>query len=275
MRSAMTIPTYLHFLVLIGSIATITTILFGLRNALADAHWPEQDRTVAVRYFDAILVGWFVLSIALALGGVYQAAPNGIPTIQYGIFIPILIGIWSIWRWPAVGRIIGVVPQPWIVGVQLYRALGVIFLILYATDKLPGLFAWPAGIGDVTVGLSAPLVALAYARDPRRNANLVKAWNIFGILDLVVAVTTGFITTPSVLFSYEPPNELISVFPLVLVPIYLVPLAILLHLASLAKLHRESARTSSIARPLRHEPLRFPRCSWFWGKHLAWFCLRN
>jgi hypothetical protein len=152
-----------------------------------------------------------------------------------------------IWRSPVTGRIIDAVPQPWIVAVQLYRALGVIFLILYATDKLPGLFAWPAGIGDIVVGLSAPLVALAYARDPRRNADLVKAWNAFGILDLVVAVSTGFMTTPSVLFSYEPPNELISVFPLVLIPVYLVPLSILLHLASLKKLHRETAHTSATA----------------------------
>src|SRR5262249_46545177 len=112
-------------------------------------------------------------------------------------------------------------PQPWIVGVQLYRALGVIFLILYATDKMPGLFAWPAGVGDVIVGLLAPVVALAYARDARRNAGRVTTWNVLGILDLVVAITTGFITSPSPLFSYEPPNELIAIFPLVLIPVYL------------------------------------------------------
>jgi hypothetical protein len=117
--------------------------------------------------------------------------------------------------------------------------LGGIFLILYAAGQMPGLFAWPAAVGDITVGLLAPLVALAYARDPSRNANLVRGWNVFGILDLFVAVTTGFMTSPSALFTYEPPNELISVFPLVLVPVYLVPLAILLHLASLVKLHRE------------------------------------
>ena len=119
--------------------------------------------------------------------------------------------------------------------------------ILYVTGKLPGLFAWPAGIGDVVVGLSAPLVALAYARNPIRNAGWVKAWNAFGILDLTVAVTTGFITSPSALFSYEPPNELITVFPLVLIPVYLVPLSILLHLASLKKLRRETAHTSTVA----------------------------
>jgi hypothetical protein len=69
----------------------------------------------------------------------------------------------------------------------------------------------------------------------------------FGILDLTVAVTTGFITSPSALFNYEPPNELISAFPLVLIPVYLVPLSILLHLASLKKLRRETAHTSIVA----------------------------
>jgi hypothetical protein len=234
----MTIPAYLPFYVLIGSVVVIVTILFGLRNALVKSSWPEHDRVVAFRSFSVVLIGWFLFSVALALAGAYRAAPDRIPTIQYGIFIPILIGAWLIWRLPIVGRVINAVPQPWIIAMQLYRALGAVFLILYATDKMPGLFALPAGVGDVIVGLLAPVVALAYARDASRNAGLVAAWNVFGILDLVVAVTTGFITSPSTLFSYEPPNELIAIFPLVLIPIYLVPLAILLHLASLAKLHR-------------------------------------
>jgi hypothetical protein len=243
----MTIPNYLPYYVLIGSIAVIVAILFGLRSALANSDWPEPDRTLVFRWSAAVLIGWFLLSIALGLAGTYEAGAKGIPTIQYGIAIPILIGAWSIWRSPTMSRVIDVVPQPWLIGVQLYRALGVIFLILYATDQMPGLFAWPAGVGDIIVGLCAPIVALAYARNPSRNVSLVRAWNVFGILDLVVAVTTGFITSPSALFAYEPPNELISVFPLVLVPVYLVPLAILLHLASLAKLHRELAHGGKTA----------------------------
>jgi hypothetical protein len=243
----MTTPTYLPFYVLVGSFTTIATILVGLRNALTDTAWPKYDRAAAFRVSSVVLIAWFLLALALGLAGTYRAAPDAIPTIQYGIFIPILIGAWLIWRSRAVGRIIDAVPQPWIVGVQLYRALGVIFLILYATDKMPGLFAWPAGVGDVTVGLLAPVVALAYARDARRNAGLVTAWNVLGILDLVVAITTGFITSPSALFSYEPPNELIAIFPLVLIPVYLVPLSILLHLASLAKLHGWLAYRSKIA----------------------------
>ena len=165
---------------------------------------------------------------------------DALPTIQFGILLPILIGSLLIWRSETVARIIAAVPQQWLIGVQLYRALGAIFLILYATGKLPGLFAWPAGVGDIAVGLLAPMVGLAYARAPRDAAGLVRAWNVFGILDLVVAVTTGFMTAPSVLqpIRVEPNSDLMTVLPMVLIPVFLVPLSIVLHIASLAKLHR-------------------------------------
>ena len=155
-----------------------------------------------------------------AAAGVYHVAADGIPTIQYGIFIPIAIGLLLLWRSALASRILDAVPQPWLVGVQLYRALGIIFLILYAVGELPGLFAWPAGVGDIAVGLAAPIVGLAYARALREGAGLVRAWNIFGILDLVVAVTMGFATAPSALrlIDVQPTSELMTVLPMVLIP---------------------------------------------------------
>ena len=101
------------------------------------------------------------------------------------------------------------------------------------------MFAWPAGLGDVLAGVLAPVVAIAYRRGPRENADLVTAWNLFGLADLVVAVTMGFLCSPPFqLLAFDLPNELISRFPLVLVPVFIVPLSVLLHLASLTKLRR-------------------------------------
>jgi hypothetical protein len=159
---------------------------------------------------------------------------------------PILIGAWLIWRSEAMGRIIDAIPQPWLIGIQLYRALGVIFLILYADGKLPGLFALPAGVGDMLVGLTAPLVGLAYAKAPLKTAGLVRIWNGLGILDLTVAVMTGFLTAPSLFqaVDVQPTSDLITVLPMVLIPVYLVPLSIVLHLASLAKLHRTATQAA-------------------------------
>ncbi len=241
----MTIPTYLPYYVLAGTAGIIVSILYGLNRALAA--WPERDRRRAVLASAVVLVGWLAVAIGLSAAGVYHVTSAAIPTIQYGILVPILIGALLIFRSDAAKRIVDAVPQPWIVGVQLYRALGVVFLILYATGKLPALFAWPAGAGDIAIGLLAPVVGLAYARAPREAAGLVRAWNVLGILDLVVAVSTGFITAPSLFqpIEVQPTSELMTMFPMVLIPVFLVPVSIVLHIASLTKLHRDQAREAS------------------------------
>ncbi len=88
-----------------------------------------------------------------------------------------------------------------------------------------------------------PVVALLYARNPEAGSGAVAAWNIAGIADLVVAVTTGFLTSPSAfqLFAVDAPNQLVDALPLAMVPVFLVPLSIVLHFASLAKLRRTVA----------------------------------
>jgi hypothetical protein len=243
----MTIPTYLPYFVGTGTAAMLVAVLYGLNRALAAAAWPAHQRRRAFLLSATILVGWLAVAIALSAGGIYHVNASTIPTIQYGILLPILVGALMIWRSEAAKRILDAVPQQCLVGVQLYRALGVVFLILYATGKLPSLFAWPAGVGDIAIGLLAPVVGLAYARAPREAGGLVKAWNVFGILDLIVAVTTGFLTAPSLLqpIEIQPTSELMTVLPMVLIPVFLVPLSIVLHLASLAKLSRDEARASS------------------------------
>lgn len=241
----MTFPFYLPYYVLICTAGIIGAVLFGLNRALTEAHWPAHHRTRTVGLAAIILGLWLAGAIALGAAGAFQQTAGGVPTIQYAIFLPILIGALLIWRSDAVKRVIDAVPQSWMVGVQLYRGLGVIFLILYAGGWLPGLFAWPAGVGDILVGVLAPIVAIAYARDPSQNGDMISAWNWFGILDLVIAVSAGFITSPSLVqpFAVEPANLLITAFPLVLIPIFLVPLSIILHIASLAKLRRKAHPT--------------------------------
>jgi hypothetical protein len=246
--SVMTVPAYLSAYVLVGTVAILVAMLFGLNRALIGAAWPHDRRRRAVTTTAVVLLLWLGGGVVLALSGVFHASAVDRPTIQYAIVLPILIGGLLIWRSETVKRTVEAVPQSWLVGLQLYRALGVIFLILYATGKLPGLFAWPAGVGDILVGILAPVVAIAYARNPRLNGDLVAAWNWFGIGDLVMAVATGFITAPSLLqpFPVEPANHLITLFPLVLIPTFLVPLSILLHLASLSKL-RQAAADAQVA----------------------------
>ena len=98
-------------------------------------------------------------------------------------------------------------------------------------------------LGDMLVGVLAPFAASAYARRGNYAAGRVRAWNMIGIADLIVAVTMGFLTSrsPFQMFAFDAPNQLITTFPLAIIPAFIVPLSILLHFASLYKLrHAET-----------------------------------
>jgi hypothetical protein len=234
------VPDYLILTVLGGALAATTALVYGLHSALKHAGWPAGARKRAVWSFGVLLATWFLAAVLLTWFGFYRGIPNRVPTIQYGVLIPIVAGIALFWRWGTLRRALEAVPQQWIVTVQVYRALGLIFLVLYAAGHMPGEFAWPAGAGDAAVGLLAPVVGLAYAQGWRGAARLVRAWNLLGLGDLTVALTMGLLTSPSPLqrLAFGTPNELISAFPLAMIPVFMVPLSILLHLASLKKLQQ-------------------------------------
>lgn len=243
------VPAYLTPFILTGMILVIATLLLGLRRVLSRFAWPEADRAKALWSVSTLLAVWFVVAAATSVAGFYRPS-SGPPTIQYGLLTPILLGVVLFLSWPLLRRIVASVPNTWLVGVQFYRVLGVIFVVLYAGRHLPGIFALPAGVGDTLVGILAPFAAVSFARAPKKSAWRVRLWNLLGIADLVIAVTLGFLTSPSPLqmFAFERPSGLIAMFPLSLIPVFAVPLSILLHLASLQKLRQEQKAENPMLR---------------------------
>ncbi len=234
------VPAYLTPFILTGMILVIATLVLGLRRVLHRAAWPQPDQVKALWSISALLIAWFLVAAATSIAGFYRPS-SGPPTIQYGLLTPIVVGVLAFLTWPLLRRIVASVPSTWLVGVQFYRLLGMIFVILYAGRHLPGIFALPAGLGDSLVGILAPLVAVSFARSPEGSARRVRLWNLLGIADLTIAVTLGFLTSPSPLqmFAFDRPSGLIAMFPLSLIPVFAVPLSILLHFASLQKLRQE------------------------------------
>lgn len=238
------VPSYLTPFILTGTIAAVATMIIGMRRALNRTAWPQTEQAKAFWSVTAIFAVWFVFAVTTSIASWWGGPGHKIPTIQFGLFIPIVIGVLLFWTWPLLRRTVAAIPNEWLVGLQFYRALGVIFLILYAAGRLPGLFALPAGIADVAVGLFAPSVAAAYARSAPGAARRVRLWNALGIADLTIAVTLGFLTSPSPLqiAAFDRPSTLIGLFPLSLIPVYMVPLSILLHFASLHRLREANTR---------------------------------
>lgn len=197
----------------------------------------------------AALLGW--LALALALGGahVFESRSRGVPWIGLGVAAPIIVGLVAFRASPGLRRIIGEIPQPWLLAAQTPRLVGAIFLVLLAQHRLPADFAVPAGVGDILVGAAAPFVAFAYAARRPWSRGLALVFNLAGIADFVVAVGTGFFTSPTPfrLFFSQPSTVLMTVLPLVLIPTFLVPLLTLIHAASLRGLLSSASAPANAA----------------------------
>lgn len=129
-------------------------------------------------------------------------------------------------------EIIAGIPQHWLIGIQTFRILGGVFLVQYFEGQLPGIFAIPAGIGDVLTGILAPLVAYWWFVGKPYARHAAITWNLFGMADLADAVAIGALTGG---------GGGGIVFPLVLIPIYGVPRAFLIHSYSLIGLLRKTS----------------------------------
>ena len=69
-----------------------------------------------------------------------------------------------------------------ITSIQAWRAGGLVFIALSAYEILPGFFAWPAGWGDIAIGVTAPWILLSLIRKPGfRNSTGFRVWNWLGI----------------------------------------------------------------------------------------------
>jgi hypothetical protein len=66
------------------------------------------------------------------------------------------------------------------------------------------------------------------------------AWNVLGIVDLANALTLGFLSSPTrfQLLALDAPNRLVGAYPLVMIPAFAVPLALILHGLSIWQLRR-------------------------------------
>lgn len=213
-------------------------LVVGARRAAIDG----ASRRRFIARSGAVLLGWLGAAVALGALGVFEASSDSVfPTLLLALVIPIMLGMTALRRSSVLDAVLNAVPLPWLAGIQLYRVIGIVFLALYVGDLLPGEFALPAGAGDVVVGLAAPVVAWMFVKRAQGSGLTLLGWNILGVVDLVIAVATGFLTSPSPIqtLSLDAPNGLITAWPLVLVPAFAVPVSILLHVAVFRKLKSE------------------------------------
>ena len=213
---------------------------------------PAKSRYTTAAVLSAVLIGWEAVAGYLGAANTYLATlenPPEVPTILFGLLIPLAVAAIGLWRSESIARLVSAIPLHWLVAAQVYRIGGGIFLVLWADGRLPWQFALPAGIGDVATGIIAVVAAVLLARNAAGAQRATYIWCLFGIADLIVAITMGAMTSPGRvhLLAFDAPNLLMTAYPLVMVPTFAVPLALMLHGLVLWRQRRETASIGRLA----------------------------
>jgi hypothetical protein len=182
-----------------------------------------------------LIATWFVFALSASALQVFKAEP-GVPPLALGLAVLIPVAAFLIWFASSAGfREFALSLDPrTLTFVQSWRIAGFTFLVLYAAGLLPGIFALPAGWGDIAIGATAPLAAIKLVNFSRRRAFIF--WQILGITDLVTAVASG--TSARLITPHDVGTAAMTALPLSVIPTFAVPLFLILHIISIAQAMR-------------------------------------
>ncbi len=191
---------------------------------------PSSRTTVVVTAY--VVLVWFLLVLSGSVLGIFAQSPLvfyltvGAPVVLF------LAGylLSEVFR----GFVRYLVGDPWVItALQTYRVLGVSMAIEALWNALPTVFGLPAGFGDLFIGVTALLAAASWSSGGRFGKGVFALWNVLGLLDLIIAVSTGVLAG----FTSSGPVTMAPMrfYPLSLVPAFGVPLAFILHFTGLAQ----------------------------------------
>jgi hypothetical protein len=229
----------------------VTAIALGLIwTGAARMKAPARSRYTTACALSVALIAWLAVAQYVGSANTYFATTaTAVPTVLLGLLIPLMTAVIALFLFGSIASLVSAIPLPWLVAAQIYRVEGGIFLVLCADGRLPWQFALPAGVGDVATGCFAVVVAVLLAQKATGARRAAYSWCLFGVADLVVAIMMGGMTSPGRvhLFALDAPNLLVSSFPLVMIPTFDVPLALMLHGLVLWRLRRETVSTGQLA----------------------------
>jgi hypothetical protein len=193
----------------------------------AGDEWINAARRLAILAVGA----WFAAAfVAGALGLVNE--PGRPPLVLAGFLaVPILGFVLWYWASPSFRAFTETIPLSLLVGSHLWRFVGLGFVIAWLAGALPAGFGIPEGFADIIAAAGA-LILLPQVREGTASRGWLLAWNTFGFLDLVSAITVGLLFSESrigLLHTATASTRLMVTFPVSLIPTFFVPLFLLVH----------------------------------------------
>jgi len=232
-----------YLLTQIGFVAT-TFIFYGLlltrlkKSLVACDFTVDKKRKIFTGTLWS-LIGWAVLMAALSLAGIVSDFSTFPPRLLIVLVIPLIAIIWVV-STKEIREILRHTPAETIIWLQSFRIIVEVLLWRLFVDNLaPIQMTFEGRNFDILSGLTALVVGFLVSRK-KISRPLVIAWNFacLGLLLNIVAVALLSMPTPLRVFMNAPSNTIVSRFPIIWLPAFLVPLAYGLHFLSLRQYFR-------------------------------------
>ncbi len=217
---------------------TIDTAPAGRQRSSIDPRHEYAGMATLLALIGAI---WLLVTVVAGGAGVFEAGRGRPPlALLAALVVPPAVFLLAYRISTEFRRFVLGLDLRLLTAVQIWRVLGGTFLFLYAFNLRPALFAFSAGLGDLTVGVAAVFVLLAMIDGHPNWRRRVLLLNLGGLLDFLGAIATGVLTSNSSLGFFAPatPMPSMGMLPLSLIPTFMVPLWIIIHCASLLQLRQ-------------------------------------
>jgi hypothetical protein len=188
-----------------------------------------------------VVAAWAALSVILNMLGIFINPPDKPPlALLVSVILPPLLFLIGYALSSKVRTLSLNLDLRLLTAMQAWRIIGAMFLVLMTFRLLPGVFAWPAGIGDLIVGAYAPFVVLSISRRTSSWQKHVVLLNVLGLLDFIGAIGGGVLSgdSPIGILRGDVTANVMQQLPLSMIPTFAVPFWIILHIVSLIKVRK-------------------------------------
>lgn len=226
------------FVVLTGAVAGL--VVAAVASA-ARAAGEDADAVARRRRNTALgLAAWLTVTGGAAAGGLVSNFDRMPPPLMGLVAVSLVLS--TTFAFSSVGALLARgLPLAVLVGFQAFRLpLELILHQLSLDGVLPVQMTYDGMNYDIATGVTAIVVALlaAWGRLPLL---VLRLWNVLGLVLLLTIVTIAILSAPFPFraFLNDPPNTIVSTFPFVWLPTFLVQAAWVGHLLVLRRLRME------------------------------------
>ncbi|MEZ4886459.1 MAG: hypothetical protein R3E32_17110 [Chitinophagales bacterium] len=224
------------------TIIMVVIILLGYNHTLKSINTPTDVRK---KYLGRTWIGlflWIAYAFAVAKSSIIQTFEFP-PRFPLFLILPAFVFIGFFLRRYRNSAVIAAIPKSWLIYYQTFR-IGIesLFLTTVAAGMLHSEVTFEGYNYDMVFAATAPFVAYLVFHKRLFSEKFALAWNYLG-LAVIASIIFLFTTTiyfPSIWGSTESlaPMDVVT-FPFVLVPAFLMPSAVFMHIVSIIQLSRK------------------------------------